>query len=74
MPQFFLDVFDDEIIDIDENGLELVDLEDALEQARSFLADIIFEPPIEGRRPTLMIQVRDGEGQHVGTVSRGTPR
>jgi hypothetical protein len=68
MPRFFLDVIDHETIDFDDNGLELADVNEAVQQAKSFIDDLALDPFWESPPSALIVQIRDGTGRPVETV------
>ena len=66
MPQFFFDIYEDDKMHKDEEGVELSDIADVRKQAQTVLPEIAYhEIPKDGDRKTYVVLVRDEDGQAI---------
>ncbi|MBR0915444.1 DUF6894 family protein [Bradyrhizobium japonicum] len=65
MPRYYFDLLDDELVALDEEGLQLADLRKVQAEAAKSLADMArdaVETYAPGRRHQMAIEVRDETG------------
>jgi hypothetical protein len=68
MPRFFFDVIDQGVIDPDDEGTELKDLGEAVEQAKQMIAELQAEFTQGSGVGTLVVQIHDGHREPEVTV------
>ena len=66
MSRFFFDLHDDGRVHIDEEGIELSGFEEARQEAKQFVPDIVRERIMEaGDRRSFVVLVRDADGRAI---------
>lgn len=63
MPRYFIDSDDNDVLHIDEDGLDLPDDEAARCHAQDALPDMAREHLPDGNRRTFVVAVRNAEGE-----------
>lgn len=73
MATYFFDVHDGDGVFVDETGMELANMDDAIREARRALADMVRDALRDQAEQSLSIRIRDGaEGPVVISVTTAT--